>query len=128
MDINDEYKNDAVTGVDSLTVSGDRIVVSRRTEDTEMRVEVGGDSITVNVCRLDCVQSPHLAPYSQPASQIASEGNSVDKEKAQSGNGGKNRMRGLMDKFPFGAQLAANLALIAKNAKDLIGLGMFSIP
>lgn len=127
MDINDDRKNDAATEMDSLTVNGDRIIVNRRTEDTQMRVEVGVDGITVNVCRLDSVQPPHLASYSQPASQTASVGNSVNKEKAQSGNGGKNRIRRLMDKIPFGAQLAANLALIAKNAKDLIGSGMFSI-
>ena len=42
------------------------------------------------------------------------------------------RARGLMGKIPHGAQIAANLTIIAKNAidfvKNLFGLGMFGIP
>ena len=50
-----------------------------------------------------------------------------DSDDSESQNGGEKRARGLMGKIPTGAQIAANLTLIAKNAKDLIGLGMFDV-
>lgn len=50
-----------------------------------------------------------------------------DADDSESQNGGEKRARGLMGKIPTGAQIAANLTLIAKNAKDLIGLGMFGV-
>ena len=50
-----------------------------------------------------------------------------DAEDSESHDGGEKRVRGLMGKIPTGAQIAANLTLIAKNAKDLIGLGMFGV-
>ena len=55
-----------------------------------------------------------------------------DADDSESQNGGEKRARGLMGKIPFGAQIAANLTLVAKNAldfvKNLIGLGMFGAP
>ena len=55
-----------------------------------------------------------------------------DAEDSESQNGGEKRARGLMGKIPTGAQIAAHLALAAKNAldfvKNLIGLGMFGVP
>ena len=55
-----------------------------------------------------------------------------DAPDSESQNGGEKRTRGLMGKIPTGAQITANLTLIAKNAldfvKNLIGLGMFSVP
>ena len=51
-----------------------------------------------------------------------------DAEDSESQNDGEKRARGLIGKIPFGAQIAANLTLIAKNAKDLIGLGMVGVP
>ena len=55
-----------------------------------------------------------------------------DVDDSESQNGGEKRARGLIGKIPFGAQIAANLTLIAKNAldfvKNMVGLGMVGVP
>ena len=57
------------------------------------------------------------------------EGAADDSEDMESENGGKRRLRTLMGKIPFVAQIAANLTLIAKNAwefvRNLAVFGMF---
>ena len=111
---------------DLLIISKDFIVLSRQLENATVHVETESGSISVDVRRLDSVEPQPLTPHSQPASKTSEE-NAVPKEKAQSGNGVKDRIWGLIGKIHVVVQTVSNSIKIWEffQAVSLIGLGMF---
>lgn len=111
---------------DLLRISKDFIVLSRQLENATVHIETEAVSISVDVCRLDSAEPQPLTHHPQPASKTSEE-NSVAKEKAQSGNGVKDRIWGLMGKIHVVVQTVSNSIKIweVSQAVSLIGLGMF---
>ena len=96
---------------DLLIAKGDLVISIRQPKNTTVHIESRADSTTVNVSCFDSVEPQLLTPHSQPASKTSEE-NAVAKEKAQSGNGVKDRISGLMGKISIGLQTISSMITI----------------
>ena len=116
---------DGTNKEDLLIAKGDLVISIRQPKNTSVHIESGSDSITVNVSCLDSVE-PQPTHHPQPSSKN-SDGNAVDKEKVQNGDGVKDRIWGLIGKVHVVVQTVSNSIKIWEifQTVPLIGLGMF---